>query len=248
MNRSALHLGIALVLSALAGACSSDATEDHGVTHDDGGATDSSTTPTPSPTDGGAGSDGSVAPLAAPTISGIAKMAGGLHVMWKNAQKDCDKVEGERKTGTEAYKIAFSVPGVADNKHDAVGLTAGTEYTYRLRCVKGDTVSEYSAAPTSRHSLARARRGTEARSQRSRPRSASSTVDGLARTSTLPSNQSGSSGRRRTTGANGPPSAADGSADTIDKVKSAAAATRTARRRVMRLFMSRSCGSLALVA
>ena len=119
------------------------------MTHDDGGsATDASTTQTPSPTDGGAGGDAAVAPLAAPTISGIAKMAGGLHVMWKNAQKDCDKVEAERKSATETYKVAFSVPGVADNKHDAVGLTAGTEYTYRLRCVKGDTVSEYSAEKT----------------------------------------------------------------------------------------------------
>lgn len=144
MNRSALHLGIALVLSALAGGCSSDATDDHGGAHGDGGA-DDSTTPTPSATDGGAASDAAVAPLVAPTISSIAKMAGGLHVTWKNAQKDCDKVEGERKSATETYKVAFSVPGVADNKHDALGLTPGTEYTYRLRCVKGDTVSDYSA-------------------------------------------------------------------------------------------------------
>ena len=148
MNRSALHLGIALVLSALTGACSADMTEDHGVTHDDGGAGDSSTTPTPSPTDGGAGGDAAVAPLVAPTISGIAKMAGGLHVTWKNAQKDCDKVEGERKSDAEPYKVAFSVPGAADNKHDAVGLTAGTVYTYRLRCVKGDSVSQYATAQT----------------------------------------------------------------------------------------------------
>ncbi|MFO0639721.1 MAG: hypothetical protein U0183_10965 [Polyangiaceae bacterium] len=148
MNRSVLHLGVLAVLSALTGACSSDMTEDHGVTHDDGGASDASATPTPSPTDGGAGGDAAVAPLAAPSISTIAKMAGGLHVMWKNTQKDCDKIEAERKSDTEPYKVAFSVPGAADNKHDAVGLTAGTVYTYRLRCLKGDAVSEYSAEKT----------------------------------------------------------------------------------------------------
>ncbi len=75
-------------------------------------------------------------------------MAGGLHVTWKNGQKDCDKIEGERKSDTEPYKVAFSVPGAADNKHDAAGLAAGTMYTYRLRCVKGDSVSDYSVEKT----------------------------------------------------------------------------------------------------
>jgi len=143
MNRSALHLGIVALLSGVSAACSSDATEDHGTTHGDSGAAEPSTPP-PAQTDGG---DAAVAPLA-PTISSIAKMAGGLHVTWKNAQKDCDKVEGERKSGAEPYAVAFSVPGVADNKHDAVGLSAGTLYTYRLRCIKGGSASEYSAEST----------------------------------------------------------------------------------------------------
>lgn len=124
-------------------------TEDHGVTHDDGGGADGSTPATPAPSsDGGAGSEAGATTLAAPSISSISKMAGGLHVVWKNAQKDCDKVEGERKSDTEPYKMVFSVPGVADNKHDVLGLTAGTVYTYRLRCMKGDTMSEYSAEKT----------------------------------------------------------------------------------------------------
>lgn len=149
MNRSVLQLGILVVLSALTGACSSDMSKDDmaGMAHDDAGEA-GSTAPTPSPTDGGAAVDAAVAPLAAPSISTIAKMAGGLHVMWKNTQKDCDKIEAERKSDTEPYKVAFSVPGAADNKHDAVGLTAGTVYTYRLRCLKGDAASEYSAEKT----------------------------------------------------------------------------------------------------
>ncbi len=77
----------------------------------------------------------------------LMKMTDGLHVVWKNAQKDCDAVEGERKAGAEDYKVVFTVPGVADNKHDG-NLTKGTAYTYRLRCKKGDLYSEYSSEKT----------------------------------------------------------------------------------------------------
>jgi hypothetical protein len=86
--------------------------------------------------------------LAAPVITGVPAMAGGMHVTWKNTQRDCDVVEGERRSGTEAYKVVFSVPGAADNKHDGVGLVAGTAYTYRLRCKKGDSASPYSDEKT----------------------------------------------------------------------------------------------------
>ena len=141
MHRLARSTGLACVLSSfavLAAGCSSTS-GDHGGAHDDAGPGDATTS-----TDGGPARDGSAGPLVAPAISGVATMAGGLHVTWKNTQKDCDTIEGERKSGTEAYKVAFSVPGVADNKHDAVGLTAGTAYTYRLRCLKGDGASVYS--------------------------------------------------------------------------------------------------------
>ncbi len=64
--------------------------------------------------------------------------------MWTNNQTDCDAIEGERKSATEAYKVVFSIPdGTVDNKHDAP-LTAGTAYTYRLRCKKGSDYSPYS--------------------------------------------------------------------------------------------------------
>ena len=150
MHRFALYAGLAAVLAVLPGlaaGCSSATNDDHGGAHDSGADGASTPTATPSSTDGGSSADAAT-PLAAPTIGSIAKMAGGLHVTWKNAQKDCDKIEGERKSDAEPYKVAFSVPGVADNKHDAVGLAAGTVYTYRLRCVKGDSVSDYSAEKT----------------------------------------------------------------------------------------------------
>lgn len=125
-------------------ACSSDpADHGSGAPHDDAGASTEAGSTAPA-ADAGT-SDATVGtPPAAPTISTVAKMAGGLHVTWKNGQKDCDTVEGERKSDTEEYKVVFTVPGVADNKHDALGLSAGKIYTYRVRCKKGDTASAYS--------------------------------------------------------------------------------------------------------
>lgn len=84
------------------------------------------------------------ATLKAPVIDAVAAMAGGLHVMWTNKEEDCDSIEGERKSETEAYKVAFKVlDGTVDNKHDAP-LDEGTTYTYRLRCKKGADYSAYS--------------------------------------------------------------------------------------------------------
>ncbi len=80
---------------------------------------------------------------AAPTITMLVKMTGGLHVSWTNATKDCDTIIGERKTASDAYVVAFTVPGAADNKHDAL-LTAGMTYTYRLHCVRGGISSAFS--------------------------------------------------------------------------------------------------------
>lgn len=127
-----------LIGAVAASGCSSDTT-DHD-THDAGATTTPSATSTATSTP----EAGTPVTLAAPTITGLPAMAGGIHVSWKNVQKDCDTIEGERKSATEAYKVVFSVPGAADNKHDGAGLAAGTTYTYRLRCKKGDAASPYS--------------------------------------------------------------------------------------------------------
>lgn len=90
---------------------------------------------------GSSGGDAGSTALAAPVITMVMPMSGGLHVRWTNKQTDCDAIEGERKSASEAYKVAFTVPdGSVDNKHDGT-LTAGTAYTYRVRCKKG---SDYS--------------------------------------------------------------------------------------------------------
>ncbi len=125
----ALVLGLAWVAG-----CSSSST----ASQDDAGGT--------ADTEAGAdaGDAGSSVSLKAPVITMVMQMAGGLHVMWTNKQTDCDAIEGERKSPTEAYALAFTVPdGTVDNKHDAP-LTAGTKYTYRLRCKKGADYSPYS--------------------------------------------------------------------------------------------------------
>ena len=79
----------------------------------------------------------------APTIQEIMKMAGALHVSWTNAEPSCDSIELERKTATVAYKVVATLPGEADNKHDATA-TSATMYTYRVRCKKAATYSGYS--------------------------------------------------------------------------------------------------------
>jgi hypothetical protein len=87
--------------------------------------------------------------VAAPTIDEVAKMMGGLHVMWTNKEASCDSIEGERQAQMsdgsvmEKYKVVFTVPGDADNKHDT-SATEDMTYTYRLRCKKGTTYSDYS--------------------------------------------------------------------------------------------------------
>lgn len=90
------------------------------------------------------GEDARTNVLLAPRLTRIAKMAGGLHVMWENHETDCDVIEGERRSDTEPYKVVFVLPdGSVDNKHDA-GVSTGTRYTYRLRCKKGEEFSPYS--------------------------------------------------------------------------------------------------------
>ncbi|HRG96156.1 MAG TPA: hypothetical protein PLR99_07910 [Polyangiaceae bacterium] len=126
--------------------CSADAGSSDAGAVDASTATDGAVT---APTADAATGDSAVPiTLAPPTLTTLAKMAGGLHVMWKNGQKDCDSVEAERKGPADDFKVIFTVPGAADNKHDGVGLTAGTAYTYRLRCKKGDAYSGYSNVMT----------------------------------------------------------------------------------------------------
>ena len=144
-----LIVAAALVTASFAIACSSTTTSP-------GPGTDKTGTPTPEPTTTATGdttSGGTPAPAAAapkaPTVDGVAKMQGALHVMWTNPTPACDSIEGERQAtmsdGTvhEKYKVVFTVPGEADNKHDTSATDAMT-YSYRLRCKVGAAYSDYS--------------------------------------------------------------------------------------------------------
>ncbi len=123
-----------ILLAAFLVACSASTSGGDAATQDAGDASSSG--------------DSTVAGLQAPTIVRLDPMTGGLHVTWVNNQKDCDAIEGERKSDAEAYKVVFTVPdGFVDNKHDGP-LTAGTAYTYRVRCKKGSDYSPYSNEQT----------------------------------------------------------------------------------------------------
>lgn len=142
----------ALLLAAALTACSSSETKtpapsssggSSGTASSSGGSSSGDTTSSTS-------SSGSAATtLKAPKIDEVAKMMGALHVMWTNDQADCDSIVGERKaemsdgSTMEKYKVVFTVPGEADNKHDT-SATEDMKYTYRLRCKKGDAFSDYS--------------------------------------------------------------------------------------------------------
>ncbi len=81
--------------------------------------------------------------LQAPMLMKVMPMEGALHLEWMNMQKDCDAVEAERKMHSEPFEQVFSVPGTVDNKMDGAA-TEDMDYTYRLRCKKGSSYSEYS--------------------------------------------------------------------------------------------------------
>lgn len=136
---------VALVVAALSTGCSSSSDN-----KTPSGSSGTSGTPSSSGDPGSSGDSGTAAAaLKAPTVDSVGKMMGALHVMWTNNETSCDSIEGERQAQMsdgsmmEKYKVVFTVPGDADNKHDT-SATSNMKYTYRLRCKKGTTYSEYS--------------------------------------------------------------------------------------------------------
>ncbi len=148
-----LIIAAMLVSAALASACSST-TPDPVPTTGSGTTGAPTTDPTTAPPADTTPAGGTTTPPVAaapkaPKIQTVAKMQGALHVMWTNPTPACDSVEGERQAtmpdGTimEKYKVVFTVPGEADNKHD-ISATDAMTYSYRLRCKTGTVYSSYS--------------------------------------------------------------------------------------------------------
>ena len=139
-----VSISAALFAAALAVGCSSSETQNPVPST---GAPATTGTPAPSDTAASDPPPADPAPAAAavkaPTIQGIMKMAGALHVSWTNAEPSCDSVELERMTATAPWKVVATLPGEADNKHDATA-TSATSYTYRVRCKKAAVYSGYS--------------------------------------------------------------------------------------------------------
>lgn len=108
----------------------------HGTTQ---AATTSATTSGTSSSTGG----GDAAP-AAPVLDEVMAMHGALHVYWTNVADDCDEVEGERMVGDAEFEVFFTVPGTVDNEADDGATDPATEYTYRVRCLRGEMYSDYS--------------------------------------------------------------------------------------------------------
>ncbi len=142
-----LIIAVTLVITVFASACSSSTTDpvpSNGKTGTP--SPDPTTTP---PADTTTPPDTKPATPKAPTVDSVAKMQGALHVMWTNPTPACDTVEGERQATMsdgsvmEKYKLVFTVPGEADNKHDTSATSAMT-YSYRLRCKVGTVYSPYS--------------------------------------------------------------------------------------------------------
>jgi hypothetical protein len=135
-------LVLTLFVGSVAFACSSTTStstpsgDDAGAAGSSGDVTDAAA---PEPVDAALSDAG----LAAPDLTRLIPMAGGIHVVWKNTQPDCDAIECERKSVTEAYKVVFTTDGTVSNKHDP-SLSAFVKYTYRLRCKKGADYSYYS--------------------------------------------------------------------------------------------------------
>jgi hypothetical protein len=125
-----------LVSLALAAGCSSSETKSP--VPSPSATTEPTATPAPSDT-----APPAAAAVKAPTIDTIMPMVGALHVSWTNAEPACDSIELERKTAAVPYKVVATLPGEADNKHDATA-TEATMYTYRVRCKKAAVYSPYS--------------------------------------------------------------------------------------------------------
>lgn len=118
-----------------------------GAGHDGGGghgSTQSATTGSTASTAGAGGAGGGDAVVAAPVLDEVMAMHGALHLYWTNVAEDCDEVEGERMTPESDFEVFFTVPGTVDNAADDEATDPATEYTYRVRCRRGEAYSEYS--------------------------------------------------------------------------------------------------------
>jgi hypothetical protein len=145
-----LAIGMIFFLTACGGddkGTSSSGGSSSGTSGTTSGSSSSSSSGDPATDAGGSSSGATTTPktIASPELTDLMVMTGGLHVVWNLPPKDtkCETIEGERKSATEGYKVAWTVPGTVDNKHDG-DATENTMYTFRVRCKVGAEYSAYS--------------------------------------------------------------------------------------------------------
>jgi hypothetical protein len=85
--------------------------------------------------------------LVAPIIDVMQTVPKGIKIGWYNAP-DCEAIVGEVKTGLASYYEVFSVPNTEtftiDTTPMGIANHGSMQFTYRLRCKKGTTLSPYS--------------------------------------------------------------------------------------------------------
>jgi len=89
---------------------------------------------------GATGTGGGAPAPDAPIMVSAVKVAGGLHVTWKNVTTGCDKIELSRKHDAEAYAVAYTLSGSSTSQHDTQAVPPGM-YCYTARCLKGGQTS-----------------------------------------------------------------------------------------------------------
>ncbi len=89
------------------------------------------------------GSGDAAEPPPAPHLDEVMPMASVLHVGWSTTTP-CDMIHAERKDDQHpTFAPAFEVDGTKTSHMDG-DATMNMTYTYRLQCMVGDVLSDYS--------------------------------------------------------------------------------------------------------
>jgi hypothetical protein len=80
--------------------------------------------------------------LKPPVLTQVGSFSNVLQLAWETPST-CDEIDGERRTATTPFEVIFTVPGTDTVFVDGEAIEDKT-YTYRLRCRRSFSVSDYS--------------------------------------------------------------------------------------------------------
>jgi hypothetical protein len=81
---------------------------------------------------------------AAPLLDSIHGISGGVTIGWTNNIPDADSIEVWRKDALTPYAAIATIGGTLTSYSDTTAKTTTTNYTYKIRCQKNGTFSDYS--------------------------------------------------------------------------------------------------------